>query len=112
MISSGGTLNSDDNCLIMFNQKKQEQTVSPDSSTESNDGNDIDSDNSDCYESKCEDDDWVEYTDCLGRTRKCLKKDLEFIKQKDIKLSVKPREKDVSYFICIHCNTVILIISH
>ncbi|KAJ8921808.1 hypothetical protein NQ315_008437 [Exocentrus adspersus] len=26
---------------------------------------------------------WVDYTDCLGRTRKCLQKDLQYIKAKD-----------------------------
>lgn len=29
----------------------------------------------------------VEYTDCLGRTRKCLRKDLEYLKEKDFELS-------------------------
>lgn len=35
----------------------------------------------------------VEYTDCLGRTRQCLKKDLEFFKKKDSQLAenIQPR---------------------
>lgn len=42
---------------------------------------------SDEYEPpKNPDEEWVEYTDCLGRTRKCMKKDLAFLKSKDAEL--------------------------
>ncbi|XP_063225675.1 coiled-coil domain-containing protein 174 [Bacillus rossius redtenbacheri] len=34
-----------------------------------------------------DDDDWAEYTDCLGRTRRCLREDLSFVKEKDAKLA-------------------------
>lgn len=43
---------------------------------------------SDEYEpARNSDDEWVEYTDVLGRTRKCLRKDLEYMKRKDEDLS-------------------------
>ncbi|KAF5270394.1 hypothetical protein FQR65_LT05582 [Abscondita terminalis] len=42
---------------------------------------------SDEYEPpKNPEEEWVEYTDCLGRTRKCMRKDLEFVKTKDKEL--------------------------
>ncbi|KAH8381453.1 hypothetical protein KR093_004999 [Drosophila rubida] len=92
MSRSGGSLNSDDNCLVMFNRKRQEQQEEPepetpqatesrkrlvssstsDSSDESDDGND---------------DDEVEYVDCLGRTRKCLRKELADAKRRDKQLA-------------------------
>lgn len=75
MCATGGGLNSEETSLVMFNQKKQ--TVGdyvPSSSEDSSD--DYDRHNDD-------DEDWVEYTDVLGRTRKCLKKDVEFFKKKD-----------------------------
>lgn len=37
----------------------------------------------------------VEYTDCLGRTRKCLRKDLEYLKSNDAALKSKVESKDV-----------------
>ncbi|XP_044262244.1 coiled-coil domain-containing protein 174 [Tribolium madens] len=45
------------------------------------------------------DEEWVEYVDCLGRTRTCLRKDLEYLKSKDkdLKLIVdKRRNRDKS----------------
>ncbi|XP_030754066.1 coiled-coil domain-containing protein 174 [Sitophilus oryzae] len=33
-------------------------------------------------------DEWVEYIDCLGRSRKCLRKDLEYFKSKDAELKL------------------------
>lgn len=82
MSKSGGSLNSDDNCLVMFNQKKQNATEpfnyhSDSDSTDDEKHRQIDDD----------DENWVEYTDCLGRTRKCLKEDIEFFKKKDIDLA-------------------------
>lgn len=35
------------------------------------------------YDSSDSDSDWVEFTDCLGRTRRCLKEDLEEMKKRD-----------------------------
>ncbi|EFA13255.1 coiled-coil domain-containing protein 174 [Tribolium castaneum] len=45
------------------------------------------------------DEEWVEYVDCLGRTRTCLRKDLDYLKSKDkdLKLIVeKRRNRDKS----------------
>ncbi|KAI9579946.1 coiled-coil domain-containing protein 174 [Glossina fuscipes] len=96
MNASGGTLNSDDNCLVLFNKKKQEKDseanvedqqnfdVLDATSSESEEDND---------ESIDSDDEWVEYTDCLGRTRKCLRKDLENAKQKDADLAASIPER-------------------
>lgn len=81
MCATGGNLNSEETSLVMFNQKKQ--TVGdyvPSSSDDSGDDYDRHNDDDD-------DEDWVEYTDVLGRTRKCLKKDVEFFKKKDIHLA-------------------------
>lgn len=75
MTASGGAVNTDDNCLVMFNAKKQAEKVAVSSSEES----DSDDDKYDDEESE----DWVEYTDSLGRTRKCLRSDLEFFKKRD-----------------------------
>lgn len=100
MCSTGGALNSDENCLVRFNDKKQEATVSrthsrigcsssSDSSSSDNEANDNDN-------SIDESGDWVEYTDCLGRTRKCLKEDVDFFKKKDLDLAdtVAARKED------------------
>lgn len=81
MTNSGGHLNSDDTCLVRFNQKKQEDRAPVSSSSES----ESDDDRKRISDGDDDDDDekWTEYTDCLGRTRKCLKEDLEFFKRKD-----------------------------
>ncbi|XP_023295296.2 coiled-coil domain-containing protein 174 [Lucilia cuprina] len=90
MQKSGGKLNSDDNCLVMFNKKKQEdatQKVSTSLDTPyscSDDSSDSDHDT---------DDEWVEYTDCLGRTRTCLKRDLAEAKRKDEQLAASMPER-------------------
>lgn len=78
--SGGGLTNSDETCLVMFNKKKQDvrpPSSSSSSSSDSDHGQDDDDDDSL----------WTEYTDCLGRTRKCLKSDLEYFKQKDVELA-------------------------
>lgn len=41
----------------------------------------------DDYDAKNSDEEWVEYVDALGRTRKCLQKDLDYMKRKDRDLS-------------------------
>ncbi|XP_016950988.1 coiled-coil domain-containing protein 174 [Drosophila biarmipes] len=94
MSRSGGTLNSDDNCLVMFNRKKQEagqeqppprsyqrQRLSSSSSSSSSDDDQV------------QDDDEVEYTDCLGRTRKCLRKDLKEAQKRDRQLAESMPER-------------------
>ncbi|KAH8367571.1 hypothetical protein KR200_007109 [Drosophila serrata] len=93
MSRSGGSLNSDDNCLVMFNRKKQEeneehlpqkcetrerQSSSSSSSEDENEGNE---------------DDEVEYVDCLGRTRKCLRKELLEAKRRDRQLAESMPER-------------------
>ncbi|KRT80803.1 hypothetical protein AMK59_5737, partial [Oryctes borbonicus] len=50
---------------------------------------------SDEYEpAKNPDEEWVEYVDCLGRTRKCMKKDLPYLKERDSDLKSKVRNND------------------
>jgi len=44
------------------------------------------------YPAKDDDEEWVEYTDALGRTRTCMRKDLKRLKRKDKDLSKKERE--------------------
>lgn len=81
MSRTGGSLNSDDNCLVMFNQKQQ--SVKPvEISSEDDSDEEIIGPMPD-FESDNPNEQWVEYVDCLGRSRKCLKKDLEFFKKKD-----------------------------
>lgn len=75
MTASGGAVNTDDTCLVMFNAKKQAEKVAV-SSSEDSDSND------DQYDDEGTED-WVEYTDSLGRTRKCLRSDLDFFKKRD-----------------------------
>ncbi|XP_053615330.1 coiled-coil domain-containing protein 174 isoform X2 [Plodia interpunctella] len=59
--------------LVDFNTKKQQECVK--------------SDQEDDGSCEVDESDWTEFTDCLGRTRKCLKSDLELFKQKDGQLS-------------------------
>lgn len=91
MMTSGGSLNSDETCLVMFSEKRaQREERKIDTSDDdgpkrrySNSSSDSSPPISDDDDNLPEDEQWVEYTDCLGRTRKCLKKDLEFFKKKD-----------------------------
>ncbi|XP_062124673.1 coiled-coil domain-containing protein 174 [Drosophila sulfurigaster albostrigata] len=94
MSRSGGSLNSDDNCLVMFNRKRQEQQDEPEPPAEPRAttprerrvSSSSDSDSSD--ESVAgNDEDEVEYVDCLGRTRKCLRKELTEAKRRDKQLA-------------------------
>lgn len=80
--SGGGATNSDETSLVMFNKKKQDirpKSRSSSSESDSDHGNGDDDDDDGGL--------WTEYTDCLGRTRKCLKSDLEYFKQKDAELA-------------------------
>lgn len=83
MAESGGgcILNSDDNCLVMFNAKKQATRVESSSSEEESDTE------NDRGATELAEEDWVEYTDSLGRTRKCLRTDLKFFKKRDESLA-------------------------
>lgn len=88
MSAMGGSLNSDENCLVMFNQKKQSGEVEPGYVSSSSDDSEPES---------CDKElpgEWVEYTDCLGRTRKCLKEDVEFFKKKDGELAETVAERN------------------
>ncbi|KAE9533155.1 hypothetical protein AGLY_009583 [Aphis glycines] len=74
--------------LVDFKQKVTEnenKTAYPVSSTKENveeqEKSDPDAD-LDKYDSGA-DDDWIDYTDFFGRTRRCLKTDLEFFKKRD-----------------------------
>lgn len=95
MSANGGGLNSDDSCLVMFNKKKQTE-----SSNVRNDSSDDEDQTGNTHEidDNGKDGEWVEYTDCLGRTRKCLKEDLDFFKKKDIDLAgnVAARQEHVT----------------
>lgn len=83
--NGGGGINSDDTCLVMFNHKKQSEISNGTQQSSYRDESSSDEDQS--VDNNTADGDWVEYTDCLGRTRKCLKEDLEFFKKKDIDLA-------------------------
>lgn len=78
MTAAGGVVNSDDNCLVLFNAKKQTDKVQESSSDESDSDSEVIGPTA-----PTDDGDWVEYTDGLGRTRKCLRIDLEFFKKRD-----------------------------
>uniref|UniRef100_A0A6E8VEI1 CCDC174 alpha/beta GRSR domain-containing protein n=1 Tax=Anopheles coluzzii TaxID=1518534 RepID=A0A6E8VEI1_ANOCL len=95
MVAAGGSLNSDENSLVMFNKKKQDTKPVYSSSEHSAEESSTDSESSDSDSEGVEDGDkWVEYTDCLGRTRKCLKKDLKecLARDKELAKSMAPRE--------------------
>lgn len=98
MTKTGGKLNSDDNCLVMFNRKKQEEGVDDYKNGQhhkhSSDVSDVSSDDEDLSDHPEDpDDEWVEYTDCLGRTRKCLKRDYEAAKRRDEELAASMPER-------------------
>ncbi|ESN95361.1 hypothetical protein HELRODRAFT_193569 [Helobdella robusta] len=58
--------------------------------------NDGDDDDGSLYKSNNPDEQWVEFEDSLGRTRRCLKKDLEHFKSLDKKLNInKPDQKEL-----------------
>ncbi|KAH8295321.1 hypothetical protein KR018_009942 [Drosophila ironensis] len=93
MSRTGGSLNSDDNCLVMFNRKKQEEDRQQHVSSESRSRRSSSSDS----EEEGDDDDEVEYVDCLGRTRKCLRRDLAEAKRRDKELGeTMPQRLDQS----------------
>lgn len=102
MTNSGGSLNSDDTCLVRFNQKKQDERP-PVESSSSESESDVEDRRGD---SDNDNDKWTEYTDCLGRTRRCLKEDLEFFKKKDRDLNEAAKnrtahseEKETPWFV-------------
>ncbi|XP_011197097.1 coiled-coil domain-containing protein 174 [Zeugodacus cucurbitae] len=98
MTRTGGQLNSDDNCLVLFNRKHQEECKDNSYSKKyveqctENNSNNNESESEDENASD-EEDDWVEYTDCLGRTRKCPREDLEVVKKRDAELAASMPER-------------------
>ncbi|XP_046399605.1 coiled-coil domain-containing protein 174 [Ischnura elegans] len=76
--------------LVDFGQKSVEKAST---SVDSDHGQEEDEEEEDKYDSDDYDrpsdpeEDWVDYRDCLGRTRRCLRKDLPFVKMKDTKLA-------------------------
>ncbi|XP_017142437.1 coiled-coil domain-containing protein 174 [Drosophila miranda] len=92
MSRSGGNLNSDDNCLVMFNRKRQEEDLDEEPQTCSPPGR-VSSSSSSSSEEEGNDDDEVEYVDCLGRTRKCLRKVLAEEKKRDKQLAQSMPER-------------------
>ncbi|TDG39811.1 hypothetical protein AWZ03_013765 [Drosophila navojoa] len=112
MTRSGGSLNSDDNCLVMFNRKRQEQhrderqhpSPSPHRRISRNNSTDEDEGNAETGN----DDDEVEYTDCLGRTRTCLRKDLKEALRRDKQLADSMPERldqtKANWLIDTKCN--------
>uniref|UniRef100_A0A1A9WJM7 CCDC174 alpha/beta GRSR domain-containing protein n=1 Tax=Glossina brevipalpis TaxID=37001 RepID=A0A1A9WJM7_9MUSC len=98
MTESGGKLNSDDNSLVLFNRKKQEKNnTERQTNAEHKAAEHVDTTSSEDEEENDgtidATDGWVEYTDCLGRTRKCLRKDLENAKKQDADLAASMPER-------------------
>lgn len=83
MVSGERTIG--ENCLVNFEQKRLE-------ARELSDDEDLPS----CSKTALDQNLWVEYTDSLGRSRVCLKKDLSSFVQQDKDLNVVsfPAEKD------------------
>lgn len=76
MMKSKGSLNSDENCLVMFNKKEQPPKQYFKNLIASS------SDEDTSHQSE-----WVDFKDCFGRERKVLRKDLNEIRKKDQELS-------------------------
>ncbi|XP_052899948.1 coiled-coil domain-containing protein 174 [Anopheles moucheti] len=94
MVAAGGSLNSDENSLVMFNKKKQDVKPAYNVSDESAPESSASSSSSESEADESGDNKWVEYTDCLGRTRKCLKEDLKacLARDKELAKSMGPRD--------------------
>ncbi|XP_055550849.1 coiled-coil domain-containing protein 174 [Wyeomyia smithii] len=98
MVASGGSLNSDENCLVMFNRKKQTGKPSTEQKYMSSSSDD-DSELNNSFEKQDKhkrdsENDWVEFVDFLGRSRRCRKEELEDCLNKDRELAraTSPRE--------------------
>nr|XP_024217668.1 coiled-coil domain-containing protein 174 isoform X2 [Halyomorpha halys] len=88
--------------LVDFKNKETTDFPSSSSDLKSNpvivlDENDTDADDYPVDTEDIDDNEWVEYTDCLGRTRKCHRSDLPAMKEIDRKMGqeVKDRNPDV-----------------
>lgn len=73
--------------LVDFKQKNQEETISSQPDEEK-----VESD----YGEYSDDDDWVDFVDCLGRTKRCHKDDLEVMKEQDEKLKKSLHGESIS----------------
>ncbi|XP_058451477.1 coiled-coil domain-containing protein 174 [Malaya genurostris] len=93
MVASGGSLNSDENCLVMFNHKKQSDRPPPLSDeAASSDESYISSDEE--SHRKEQNRDWVEFVDFLGRSRKCRREELDDCIRKDKELARTTGERE------------------
>ena len=81
MMKSKGSLNSDENCLVMFNKKVQPKA--PKQHPRDIENLLTSSDDEDTPHQS----EWVDFKDCFGRERKVLRKDLNEIRKKDQELS-------------------------
>lgn len=72
MMKAGGSVDNDNQYLILFNRKREEENSFENQAFEDQH-----------YSDRDDDEEWVDYTDCLGRTRKCLKSDLNKMQEKD-----------------------------
>ncbi|XP_037955151.1 coiled-coil domain-containing protein 174 [Teleopsis dalmanni] len=90
MSRAGGKLNMDDNCLVQFNRKKQEDSDDETKLKRQYSSSDLSSSGEEHMD---DEDDWVEFKDCLGRTRRCLRKDLETAKKRDAELAASMPER-------------------
>ncbi|XP_003424194.1 coiled-coil domain-containing protein 174 [Nasonia vitripennis] len=79
--------NMNPNFLVDFEHKPDSSDHSEEENSKNNGVNENESD----YDS---DDGWVEYTDCFGRTRKCLREDLPKMQEKDDYLMKTVVEKE------------------
>lgn len=97
---SSGTLSEEnkkkyEHVLVIFDKKNSDLPPSDSESdkrqSESEDDNYYESDEN---EAKDPGERWVEYVDSFGRTRKCMEKDLEFLKSKDEEMKKVIEEKN------------------
>ncbi|CAG4960000.1 unnamed protein product [Colias eurytheme] len=92
LADSAGSSQLADRFLVDFKEKKQQDVTKRESCDTKNDAV-VESD-TEVYKED-DDGDWVEYVDCLGRTRKCLKSDLDLYKKRDQELiKLMPSNKD------------------
>ncbi|GLH05444.1 uncharacterized protein GBIM_11045 [Gryllus bimaculatus] len=89
LMQASSLRDDDDNeYLVNFEQKALENENAEKQVRDEDKEEDDIQHNSDEYGSASDsEEEWVDYTDCLGRTRRCLKCDLEFVKDKDIQLA-------------------------
>ncbi|KAI4460308.1 hypothetical protein MML48_6g00017791 [Holotrichia oblita] len=97
-LSKGGT-NRDDDARYLVQFRKKNTDLPPSDSEDDVDrypeSEEDERHFSDEYEpARNPDEEWVEYVDCLGRTRKCMRKDLPYLKERDSDLKSKGSNSD------------------